>query len=341
MNAPAKNGALAAQAQVIAIDPAHIFIGERIGFFYPDKAAALGGLIAADGQRDPIKVTRVFPSKTPDECLAEGNQPWRLVVGRHRLEGCKLEGLNVLAIVVKGSPDELAAMEASENVHRRVIAPLERAKFTAALAKVVRARLARELGENLSDQEMGIKARWLRAKSGENGLLDYQNAADEEAQHTRVTMTRLYGWRGSVADALDVSEATVKRGILLYRQIIEPFPELAEPLAMHPIVGENAKQLLMIAGQNVEKDRRAVIEALIADATLTADAAIERFGETARCAPVRETYPHEKQWNAVHNNWKNMGLAYKRQYLPKLLSMLPAELKREARDLLNQEIGDA
>ena len=52
-------------------------------------------------------------------------------------------------------------------------------------------------------------------------------------------------------------------------------------------------------------------------------------------------HPHEKQWSAVSNNWRRMGVGYKRQYLPTLLSMLTPDLKREARDLLNEEIGDA
>lgn len=45
-----------ANAQVMALDPAEIFVPDRIGFYHEDKATALGRLIAVDGQRDPIKV---------------------------------------------------------------------------------------------------------------------------------------------------------------------------------------------------------------------------------------------------------------------------------------------
>lgn len=69
-------------ADVICIDPADIFIPERIGFLHEDKAVALGRLMAVDGQRDPIKVA---PHK--------GKQSWKLVTGRHRLRGAEIEGI--------------------------------------------------------------------------------------------------------------------------------------------------------------------------------------------------------------------------------------------------------
>lgn len=331
---------VSADARVIAIDPNTVSVPARIGFLHEDKAAALGRMMAVDGQRDPIKVARNLPSKTVEACIAEGKQPWRLVVGMHRLRGCILEGIDVLAIEVKGKPEELAELEASENIDRREIGPLEKAKFVAAIADAARARVAALHGEDLSDQQMAIKVRWMRAKQREAGLKGLENAIEEETDDTCNTMLRVYGWEQSVRDAFGLSRMSIWRFIKLYRMLVEPFPALAEPLAKHPVVGENLSQLLKVASQQDEGIRRRVIEALIADDALTAEAAIQQFGETALSPPQRETYPHEKQWSAVHNNWKNMGLAYKRQYLPKLLSMLTPELKREARDLLNEEVGD-
>jgi hypothetical protein len=340
MNARSKGRAVRADARVISIDPADIFIPERIGFLHEDKAAALGRLMAVDGQRDPIKVVRVFPSKTVEQCKAEGNRPWRLVVGMHRLQGCILEGIEVLAIEVKGKPEELAELEASENIDRRDIGPLEKAKFVAAIADAARARVAAEHGEDLSNQQLAIRARWARANDPSAGLQGLEKAIDEETDDTCCTMQRVYGWQESVRDAFGLERTAIWRFIKLYRMLVQPFPALAEPLARHPVVGESLTQLLKIASQQDEAVRRRVIEALIGDEALTADAAILQFGETARSAPRREMYPHEKQWSAVHNNWKNMGLTHKRKYLPKLLSMLTPDLKREARDLLNEELGD-
>jgi hypothetical protein len=328
-------------AQVIAIDPVDVMIPERIGFLHEDKAAALGRLIAVDGQRDPIKVARVFPSKTVEKCRAEGNRPWRLVVGMHRLQGCLLEGIPVLAIEVKGKAEELAELEASENIDRREIGPLEKAKFVATIADAARARLAAEYGEDLSDQQLAIRARWMRANDPAAGLQGLERAIEEETDDTCSQSERVYGWQQSVRDAFGLGRTQTWQFIKLYRMLVEPFRDLAEPLAKHPVVGGSLTQLLKIASQRDEAVRRRVIEALVADDELTADAAIQQHGETTRSVPQREMYAHEKRWSAVRSNWKGMGLAHKRQYLPELLSMLPADLKREARDLLNKDIGDA
>jgi hypothetical protein len=340
MNGRATQRPVREGAQIITIDPSTVSIPERIGFLHVDKAEALGRMMAVDGQRDPIKVARNLPSKTVEACLAEGKKPWKLVVGMHRLQGCILEGIDVLAIEVSGKPAELAELEASENIDRREIGPLEKAKFVAAIADAARARVAAEHGEDLSNQQLAIKARWMRAKDASAGLQGLENAINEETDDTCNTMGHVYGWEQSVRDAFGLSRMSIWRFIKLYRMLVEPFPDLAEPLAKHPVVGENLTQLLKIASQRDEAVRRRVIEALIADDELTADAAIQQYGETARSTPRREIFDHEKQWAAVSNNWKNLGLAYKRQYLPTLISLMPSDLKREARDLLNKEIGD-
>ena len=59
MNAAAKKSApVLADAQLLELSPSDILIPERIGFLHEDKAAALGRLMAVDGQRDPIKIVR-------------------------------------------------------------------------------------------------------------------------------------------------------------------------------------------------------------------------------------------------------------------------------------------
>ena len=98
-----------ANAQVMALDPAEIFVPDRIGFYHEDKATALGRLIAVDGQRDPIKVQ---PRK--------GKQPWKLVTGLHRLRGCEMEGIQVYALEVQGKAEDLADLEASADRAREI-----------------------------------------------------------------------------------------------------------------------------------------------------------------------------------------------------------------------------
>jgi len=134
--------------------PPLVDTGNRIGFLHDDKARALGRLMAVDGQRDPIKVVA-----QPKNAA----QPWRLVTGMHRTVGATLEGITVWAPEVSGKPEALADLEASENLHRRPLGPIERAKFTAALVFAAQERIAREHGQ-LSHQRMGAKARWDRAR---------------------------------------------------------------------------------------------------------------------------------------------------------------------------------
>ncbi|OYZ89750.1 MAG: hypothetical protein B7Y00_01000, partial [Sphingomonadales bacterium 17-56-6] len=76
-------------AQVLELDPKDIDDSGRIGFFYPDKAAALGRLMKVDGQRTPISVVK---SRKGAE------KPWKLAVGMHRNAGAKLEGISIFAL---------------------------------------------------------------------------------------------------------------------------------------------------------------------------------------------------------------------------------------------------
>ncbi|MGD9472059.1 MAG: hypothetical protein AB7V38_07860, partial [Novosphingobium sp.] len=149
---------LLSSAKLFELSPEHVDAGSRIGFLHEDKAAALGRLMAVDGQRDPIKV--VANARNPDK-------PWRLVTGMHRLIGARIEGITVWAIEVSGKPEDLADLEASENLHRRPLGPIERAKFTAALVQAAQERIAREHGD-LKQQKLAVAARWARVKAGED-----------------------------------------------------------------------------------------------------------------------------------------------------------------------------
>jgi len=204
---------LLTSAAVLELSPADVLIPERIGFLHEDKAAALGRLMAVDGQRDPIKVARNLPSKSIEAVVSEGKKPWRLVTGMHRLMGATYEGITVFAIEVKGKPEDLADLEASENLHRRPLGPIERAKFTAALVTAAQERIAREHG-NVSQQQLAIKARWDRVRHFEETA---EAALRDEVEDTCDTMARVYGWEESVSDALDMSRRTIHRDLALCR----------------------------------------------------------------------------------------------------------------------------
>ncbi|MFZ5748235.1 MAG: hypothetical protein ACOY45_11355 [Pseudomonadota bacterium] len=313
-------------ASLIELSPDEVDEGDRIGFLHQDKAAALGRLMAVDGQRDPIKV--VANPKNPD-------RPWRLVTGMHRLIGARIEGITVVAIEVAGKPEDLADLEASENLHRRPLAPIERAKFTAALVNAAQERIAREHG-GLKQQKLAVKARWDRVKAGESRADD---ALTEEVADTCATVAHVYGWEESVGDALGMSRRTIHRDLELFRLIIEPFPDLAEALSKHPVVGENARQLREIAQVKNESTRRKVIEALLADDEIGADDARILAGVDRPAGPAPA--PYQKHFNAITNGWSSLGVAQQRQFLPNFVHLLTPNMKRELRDRLNEELGDA
>src|SRR3546814_196849 len=107
--------------QVLELEPDAIDASGRIGFFYPEKAEAYAALIKQDGQRTPITVRRNG---------SRAKQPWTLVAGRHRHAACAIAGIKVRALVVKGDDAELRAVQASENLDRRDLSPLDDRKST-------------------------------------------------------------------------------------------------------------------------------------------------------------------------------------------------------------------
>ncbi|WP_067734449.1 hypothetical protein [Novosphingobium naphthalenivorans] len=318
---------LLSNAKLFEIAPDHVDEGERIGFLHEDKAAALGRLMAVDGQRDPIKV--VANTKNPEK-------PWRLVTGMHRLIGARIEGITVWAIEVSGKPEALADLEASENLHRRPLAPIERAKFTAALVQAAQDRIARENG-GLKQQQLAVKARWARVKAHEQTA---QEALRDEVEDTSRTMQRVYGWEESVGEALGMSRDAIYRDLRIHRLLIDPFPDLTEQLSKHPVVGENAKQLRDIADIKDEAARRRVIEALLADGELSADEAKVQCGVGLIGGPAATPVAHQKHYDAITGGWSRLGTAEKRRFLPNIASMLTPDMKRDLRDMLSKEIGE-
>jgi hypothetical protein len=335
MSSRADKRPMLAQAQLLELAPADVMIPERIGFLHEDKAAALGRLMAVDGQRDPIKVVRNLPSKSVADLAAEGKKPWKLVTGMHRLTGAAMEGITVFAIEVSGKAEDLADLEASENLHRRPLGPIERAKFTAALVTAAQERIAREHGE-LDQYQRGAKARWDRVRHGEELA---EGALRDETEDACAKIAQAYSWEESVGEALGMSRRTIHNDLTLYRLIIQPFPDLVEALARHPVVGENGAQLKAIAQVKDEGLRRKVIEALLADPEIGVEdakiaAGLEGF------APAAEPVAHQKHYNAIEGAWSRLSLDQKRQFVPKLASMLTPEMKRALRDRLNAELGD-
>ena len=317
-------GSLLSSAALFELSPDHVDEGERIGFLHEDKAAALGRTMAVFGQRDPIKV--VANPKNPEK-------PWRLVTGMHRLIGARIEGLTVFAIEVTGKPEDLADLEASENLHRRPLGPIERAMFVQSLCQAAQERIARQHGD-LKQQQLAIRARWQRVTARE---ITAAQALQDESDDTGAKMDLVYGWQDSAADALGLGRSSIKRAKRIYRLLVEPFPELIEALAKHPVVGENESQLRALADIQDERLRRRTIEMLLADPEIgTDDARILAGVDKA----VRPPMPHEKHLNAMQGAWSRLGVGHKRDFLPTFVRLLTPDLKARLRELLDEELSE-
>tara|TARA_R110000868_G_scaffold230335_2_gene483459 strand:+ start:1788 stop:2786 length:999 start_codon:yes stop_codon:yes gene_type:complete len=265
-------------AVILSLCPDDVLIGERLGAFWPDKAAALGKLMAEDGQNDPIKVRKSGPRAA---------KPWTLVAGLHRLEGAKIENLRIIdAIEVVGDETTLRRIEASENVERGSRSPIERACFVRAIADAAEQRLAGQHG-GLSQQQIAIRARWDALKVKAAGIARDDEIAEAEGDYTADILSGVYGWEESVAESLGMTSRTIRRDLALHRAIVAPFPHLYRDLATHPVVGENASALRDIAVVRDEGVRRHVIEALIANPAMTVLQAKVKVGIRDDAAPAK------------------------------------------------------
>ena len=296
---------------VLALSPHDILIGERLGAFWPDKAAALGRLIAEDGQNEPIKVRKNGPRAA---------KPWSLVAGHHRLIGAQMEHLAFIeAIEVVGDETTLRRIEASENVERGSRSPIERACFVRAIADAAEKRLAGQ-HEGLSQQQIAIRARWDALKVKAPGVVRDDDLADAEADYTADILSGVYGWEESVADALGMSSRSVRRDLALHRAIVAPFPHLYRDLATHPVVGENAYALREIAAVKDEGSRRRLIEALIADPSATVLMAKISVGIADAAPPPAQGAT--KYMNGVTANLARLSPAYQRQIAPSIVETM-------------------
>lgn len=276
-------------SQIIEIDPSTVGYSDRIGLLWPEKVEAMAALMTRDGQNDPIKVRR-----TPDG----GN--WMLVAGLHRLEGAKLARLMVKAIVVEGDPLQLRLIEASENMHRRDLGPIEKALFVRALADVYEAQFTRDFG-GASAQEIGQRKRW----DAERGTAQQHpdKLAEIEAAHSADTMSGLYGWQEKAAEALGMSSRDLRRFLLIHRQIIAPLPDHFEDLARHP-VGQTRKNVQKLAEIANLDDRRNVIDCILECPVgkITVEQAMAEVG----CADPKGPAPAQGQTKFLNNAAANL-----------------------------------
>ena len=315
--------------QVLELDPATIEVSDdsRIGFFFPEKAEAYAVLMAANGQRDPIKVRR------------NGNRaqfPWTLVAGRHRHAGCVIAGMKVRAIEAKGDADALRAVQASENLDRRDLAPLEKAMFVAATADAAKARL-KSLHGGKSQQQIAIEQRWNGEEAGSEirsvKMTDRMDKvqftpvekADAEAEAIGEALSSTYRWSDATAAACGMGVESLKRSLRIFRVIVEPNRDLMDVFKDHA-VASNASALLSLCAQgNNPANVRAAIEWLIAHPEAkSADEALAALELMPSRGGAPAAAPDAKRLSSFIGTFGRMPLAEKKGALGQLGAMLPA-----------------
>ncbi|MGB3317853.1 MAG: ParB N-terminal domain-containing protein [Sphingopyxis granuli] len=310
--------------QVIELDPATIDVTGRVGLFYPEKAEAYAALIARDGQRTPIVVR------------SNGNRaklPWTLVAGLHRHAACTMAAMPIRAIVVEGDADELRAIQASENLDRRELAPLERAMFVAAVADAAKRRLQTLHGGKSQQQiaaEIGASERAVKMTERSDSKIDKVQftpveKADTEAAAAGKTLSSTYRWSDATAAACGMGVESLKRSLRIYRIIVEPNRDLMDALKNHAVAG-NASALLAICGKgNDPATVRAILEWLIAHPEAkTADEAIVALELAPSKGGSAAPAPDAKRLSAFIGTFGRMPLAEKKGALGQLGQMLPA-----------------
>lgn len=316
-----ENAGLAEPAEVkrtdgvqLLLDPATIDpdIDGRIGLFFPAKAEAIGLLMEAHGQHDAIKVRRA-PSGSAFA--------WILVYGLHRLEGARQRGIQVLAIEAREG-DDFHRLQASENMDRRELAPLERAMFVAAVADAAQRRLEATHG---TSSQQAIAGRARQAK------VQYSDAekADDLAKAAVDNLSIAYGWKAETAEACGLGPKDVQRNMRIFRCVIEPNRDLMDAFKDHP-VAQKASELLEIAALRDAILRRKVIETLITGPK-ELDYVLRMLGiRQEEAAPN----PYAKFTSQILGGWDRLSTAQRRRFIPDLAQAIPAGM----RTLLREEL---
>jgi ParB family transcriptional regulator, chromosome partitioning protein len=324
--------------QVLTLAIADIEVGKRIGLYWPEKAAAYGQLIKAEGQNDPIKVRRKGPRAA---------QRWTLVVGLHRLRGMEMAGLtDIQAIEVSGAPDELRRIEASENMHRRDFNPLERAMFVKAMADDARARWRAGHDDSQSDQEIGQIKRWQEEALRSRGELGPEEIAEKQAEHSADTMSGLYSWQEEAAASIGFGVRQLRRDLFLHRQLIEPFPELARQFALLPVAEKQSDMLKLAkidAATPMSFNRERLMAWLVEHPGASLAEALDAVPVTGAEKVKAPAQGQTKFMNNADANLRRLSASSWREWAPSLAITVKPSALVAVRDALNariEELGD-
>ncbi len=269
-----------------------IEVGERLRPIDPVWAGALGGIMAADGQKQPILV-RELPG------VPSGTR-WLLVAGGHRLEGCKLAGIALIkAIIVDADDVEARLQEVGENLQKLGLSPIDRAAHVAEL--IALKKVAAGVDPSRNPHAAAADVRW-------------QKRLGQDAADATEIISGAYQWDEAVAEQVGFTSRTIRNDLALHRRLS---PAAASLLRGHPIT-RNAAQLHALAKLPPEQQ----VEA----ATLLASGAAKGLSSIRNTFAQRpEPDPRAKKFNAVFSNFGKMGQAERAGVLDELAATYPRD----------------
>ena len=227
--------------RVLPVDLASIEIPPRLRAVDPETVSALADSIARISLQNPI-ILQMHPDD-PGLLL--------LVSGAHRLQAVRELGWpRIEALVVDGSPEEIGLIEIDENLIRKDLTPLDRARFLA--------------------QRKAIYAKLYRG-TGRGG--DRRSASSSGDTADRVTAST--SWAQDAADLVGISPRAVHRAVAIGTGLSD---ELADALAdtphrqagRRPVSSRaNVQQGQETRSASAAKPRRPMLLALQIDQTRT------------------------------------------------------------------------
>lgn len=276
---------------VYAIPVMDIDVGERLRPIDPAWAAALGQVIAREGQRTPIEVVNY---------KGKGHWDYTLVAGAHRLAAMALINQPTIeAIIVDATGIDRRMREVSENLWRRGLDPLDRAAFVAELHQLLRASMG--VAADASPQSIAAQARWKKVLSD-----DAVDASD--------IVSDAYGFTETIGSQLGLDQRTIRRDLLLHRRLVPM--NLARLRAAGHAVLTKATQLRALAMLDPTEQASAT-SFLLAGAKSVSEALGQMRGKVAKTA-------EEARLSAFFGSFARMSLTEKKGALAQLAGMLPA-----------------
>lgn len=210
---------------------------QYVGLIDPEAIACLTVRLAAQGLLTPIWVRR------------NGNAAkhrWSVIAGRHRLLAAAQLGWTEIAAQQRAdasaSPDKLRRLQIAENLDRRDLRPIERARFVMDRWCEAASRILPD--QPASQQSRAIRTRW------------------EAVSHTPVGARRAVD-QATAADCGGRTDRWVRTYRAIYEAIVVGLPDHFEALNTVPL-GANLRSMETLAGFP-EAKRLAAAEAILAN----------------------------------------------------------------------------